>query len=63
MIVKETNRYVEQFLCGHELSIRLPARAWKPVTEGEIYVVRGLFMLISIIQKHTFWSYFTMETL
>jgi hypothetical protein len=27
MIVKETNRYAEQFLCGHELSIRSTDRA------------------------------------
>jgi hypothetical protein len=32
MIVKETNRYTEQFLCERELSIRLPDRAWKSVT-------------------------------
>jgi hypothetical protein len=28
-IVEETNRYAEQCLCGRELSVRLPARAWK----------------------------------
>jgi hypothetical protein len=44
-IVKETNRYVEQFLYGHELSIRSPYRAWKPVTQGDIYVLLDLFML------------------
>jgi hypothetical protein len=31
----------------------------KPVTEGEIYVVLGLFMLMGIIQKPTLRSYFT----
>jgi hypothetical protein len=58
-IVKETNRYVEQFLRGHELSVSLPARAWKPVTDGEIYVVLGLFMLMGIVQKPTLRSYFS----
>jgi hypothetical protein len=29
------------------------------VTEGEIYVVPGLFMLIGTIQKPTMRSYFT----
>jgi uncharacterized membrane protein len=29
------------------------------VTEGEIYVVLGLFMLMGIIQKPTMRSYFT----
>jgi hypothetical protein len=41
-IVRETNRYTEQFLCGRELSVRSPARAWKPVREGEIYIVQGV---------------------
>jgi hypothetical protein len=49
-IVKETNRYAEQFLRGRELSVSLPARAWKPVTDREIYVVLGLFMLMGIVQ-------------
>jgi hypothetical protein len=58
-IVGETNSYAEQFLHGHELSIRSPASAWKPVTVGEIYIVVGLFMLMGIIQKPTLKSYFT----
>jgi hypothetical protein len=48
-IVEETNRYAEQFLHGRELSSRSAASAWKPVTEGDIYVVLGLLMLMSII--------------
>jgi hypothetical protein len=36
-------------------------RAWEPVTEGEVYVVLGLFMLMGIIQKPTLRSYFTTE--
>jgi hypothetical protein len=62
LIVTETNRYAEQFLCKHELSVRLPARAWKPVT-GEIYIVLGLFMLMGIIQKPTLGFYFTTKRL
>jgi hypothetical protein len=58
-IVKETNRYAEQFLRGCEPSARSPAKAWKPVTEGDIYVVLGVFMLMGIIQKPTLRSYFT----
>jgi hypothetical protein len=58
-IVEETNRYAEQFLHGRKLSSRSAARAWKPVTEGEICVVLGLFMLMGIIQKPTLRSYFT----
>jgi hypothetical protein len=58
-IVTETNRYAEEFLCGRELTVRSPARAWEPVTEGEIYIVLGPFMLMGIIQKPTLRSYFT----
>jgi hypothetical protein len=53
MIIKETNRYVEQFLYGHEIWITLHEKAYKPVTEGEIYVLLGLFILTGIIQKPT----------
>jgi hypothetical protein len=55
-VVKESNRYMEQFVRGSELG---PARAWKPVTGGEVYVVLGLFMLMDIIQNPTLRSYFT----
>jgi hypothetical protein len=57
-IVEETDRYAQQFLRGHELSSRSAARVWKPVTEGEIFVL-GSFMLMGIIQKPTLRSYFT----
>jgi hypothetical protein len=59
MTVKETNRCTEQFLCGHELSIRLPDRPWKPMTDGEIYVVLDLFMHMGIIDKPILMLYFT----
>jgi hypothetical protein len=39
IIVEEANRYAEQST----------ARAWKPVTDREIYVVLGLFMLMGIV--------------
>ncbi|PNF24933.1 hypothetical protein B7P43_G09365 [Cryptotermes secundus] len=60
-IVTETNRYAEQFIRGREPSVRSHSKAWKPVTEGEIYVVLGLFMLMGIVQKPTLQSYFTTE--
>jgi hypothetical protein len=50
-IVEETSRYAEQFLRGHKLSSRSTSRAWKLVTEGEIYVVLGPFMLVGIIKN------------
>jgi hypothetical protein len=45
------------------LSVRSPARAWKPVTEEEMYIVLGLFMLMGIVQKPTLRSYFTTKRL
>jgi hypothetical protein len=57
--VEETNRYAKQFLPGCKLSSRLTARSWKLVTEGELYVAVGLFMLVGTIKKSTLRSYFT----
>jgi hypothetical protein len=42
-----------EFLCGCKISSWSSAGAWKLVTEGEIYVVLRLFMLVGIIQKPT----------
>jgi hypothetical protein len=50
-IIVESNRYVEQFLRGRKLCRMSHTRARKPVTEGEIYFVLGLFMLMGIIKK------------
>jgi hypothetical protein len=58
-IAEETNRYAKQFLWGGgKLSSKSHARSWKPVTEEEIYIVLGLFMLMGIIQKPTLRSCF-----
>jgi hypothetical protein len=60
-IVLETNRYAEQFINsrGRLFPFRSPARQWRPVTESEIYVMLGLFLLMGIIQKPTLRSYFS----
>lgn len=60
-IVVETNRYAEQFMNsrGRLFSCRSLARQWTPVTENEIYVVLGLFLLMGIIQKPTVRTYFS----
>jgi hypothetical protein len=54
-IVQETNRYAQQ--CqnsrGNLFSFRSPVRSWYPVTDNEMHVVLGLFMLTGIIQKPT----------
>jgi hypothetical protein len=58
--VAETNTYAEEFLHRHKLSSMLTARAWKPVTEGEIYALLNLFMHMGIIKK-LLRSYFTIK--
>jgi hypothetical protein len=60
---EESNRHTEQFLCGHTLSSKSTARAWEPMTEGEIYVVLELFMLVGIIQRPILILYFTTKTI
>jgi hypothetical protein len=50
-VAEDSNRYAEQFLQGHKLSSKSPSGAWEPVTEEEMYVVLGLFMLMGITQK------------
>jgi hypothetical protein len=48
---------------GRLFSFRSLVRQWRPVTEGEIYVVLGLYMLMGIIQKPTLRSYFSQKWL
>jgi len=47
------------FCGGDKLLTKSPARTWKPATEGDVYVVLGLFMLMGIILTPTLRSYFT----
>jgi hypothetical protein len=60
-IVLETNWYAEQFMNsrGRLFSFRSLVRQWTPVTEGEIYFVLGLYLLMGIIQKPTLMLYFS----
>jgi hypothetical protein len=60
-IVTETNRYAEQFLNsrGRLFTFRSLCRQWTPVTEDEVYVMLGLYLLMGIIQKPTLRSYFS----
>jgi hypothetical protein len=58
-IVIETNRYAEQYIIqrGNLFTFRSPVRSWVPVTENEIYVLLGLFLLMGMVQKPTMRSY------
>jgi hypothetical protein len=60
-IVEETNRYVQQYQNsrGNLFSFQSPVRSWYPVTNNEIYVVLGFYMLTGIIQKPTTRLYFS----
>ena len=57
----ETNRYAEQYKNqrGNLFPFWSPVRSWIPVTENDIRVVFGLFLLMGIIQKPTARSYFS----
>jgi hypothetical protein len=49
--VQETNRYVKQYVKWDVLKSKFRVVNWKPVTQEEIYVTLGLFMVISVIKK------------
>jgi hypothetical protein len=60
-VVIETNRYAEQYIIqrGNLFTFRSPVRSWVPVTENEIHVLLGLFLLMGMVQKPTMRSYFS----
>jgi len=51
LTVQETNRYVKQYVKWDVLKSKFRVVNWKPVTQEEIYVTLGLFMVISVIKK------------
>jgi hypothetical protein len=59
--VVETHCYVEQFMNarGRLFTFISLVRHWTPVTENEIDVVLGLFLLMGILQKPIHWTYFS----
>jgi hypothetical protein len=52
-IVVETNRYAEKFMNsrGKHFTLRSLVRQWTPVTENEIYIVLGFYLLMGFVQK------------
>jgi hypothetical protein len=59
-IVVETNCYAERRNArGRLFTFRSHVRQWAPVTENEIYVVLGLYLLMGIIQTPTLRTYFS----
>jgi hypothetical protein len=65
LIVDETNRHAQQEILKsiRPLTFCSRIRKWEDVTADEMYVVLALFMLIGIIQKPTFRSYYTRNRL
>jgi hypothetical protein len=55
------NRYAEQFMNsrGRLFTFRSLCRQWASVTENEMFVMLGLYLLMGIIQKPTLRSYFS----
>lgn len=59
-IVVEMNHYAEQFMNsrGRLFTFGSLLRQWTPVTENEIYILLGLYLLMKIIQMLALRTYF-----
>jgi hypothetical protein len=59
LIVRETNRYAQQYLQNHEISRRSILHQWKPITSEEILKFFGIITEMGLVQmpklKHC-WS-------
>ena len=58
-MVRDTNRYTEQYLQAHEISRRSKYREWKPTTHGEMLKFFGIIIemgLIQMPQLNHYWS-------
>jgi hypothetical protein len=61
LIIDETNRYAQQEISKNVKSFTFcfRIRKWEDVTIDEMYVVLAVFMLMGIVQKSTFRSYYS----
>ncbi|XP_046380083.2 piggyBac transposable element-derived protein 3-like [Haliotis rufescens] len=57
LLVRETNRYAEQYLQGRTLSPQSRARAWRPVDREEMRAFLGLLLAMGVVRKPTIASY------
>jgi hypothetical protein len=59
LMVRETNRYAEQYLQIHEISRRSKSRQWKPTTDVEMLKFFGIIIEIGLVQMpklEYYWS-------
>ncbi|XP_046329987.2 piggyBac transposable element-derived protein 3-like [Haliotis rufescens] len=57
LLVRETNRYAEQYLQGRTLSPQSRARAWRPVDREEMRAFLGLLLAMGVVRMPTIASY------
>ena len=59
LIVRETNRYVEQYFQTHEITSRSKFRQWKPTTDQEMLKFLGIIIQMWLVQTPKlshYWS-------
>ncbi|CAF1601898.1 unnamed protein product [Didymodactylos carnosus] len=59
LMVRETNRYAEQYLQTHEISRRSKFRQWKPTTNEEMLKFFGIIIEMGLVQMPKlkyYWS-------
>jgi hypothetical protein len=49
LMVRETNRYAEQYLQTHDISRRSKSRSWKPMTDAEMFKFFGIIIEMVLI--------------
>jgi hypothetical protein len=50
LMVRETNRYAEQYLQTHDISKRSKSRQWKPTTNAEMLKFFGVIIEMGLVQ-------------
>lgn len=59
LMVRETNRYAEQYLQTHNISRRSKSRQWKPTNDTEMLKFLGILIEIGLVQMpklEYYWS-------
>ena len=59
LMVRETNRYAEQYFQTHELTSRSKFRQWKPTTDQEMLTFLGIIIQMGLVQMPKlshYWS-------
>ena len=59
LMVRETNRYAQQYFQTHELTSRSKFRQWKPTTDQEMLTFFGIIIQMGLVQMPKlshYWS-------